>query len=96
MSRTRVTDEEFNLVLELTHRTKLDGVIDIASDETHDFFVDFENDNAELSLQEGFEILSDSLAYSFQEEGFDKQESDILAGCFRRFVPDFTEPDVSK
>lgn len=94
--RSRLTDDEFNLILDLTERTKLDGVIDLASDDTHDFFVDFENEEAELSLKEGFEILSDSLGCSFQEEGFTEEEAVILAKCFRRYVPDFEDPALEE
>lgn len=86
--QNKVSDEEFNLVLRLTHETKLDGVIDITYNDHEDYFWDFENDCA-INLQEGFEILADSMAYKFQEEGFTDKESAILEKLFQRFVPDF-------
>ena len=84
----KVSDEEYNLVLRLTHETKLDQVIDIAYNDHGDYFWDFENDCA-ISLQEGFETLADSMAYKFQEEGFTDKEADTLEKLFQRFVPDF-------
>ena len=89
--KSRISDTEFDLVLAFTSRTHLDEVIDIASDDTHDFFVDMEDDEKELSLKEGFETLAEAKAEPFAHEGFEEEEAKILTECFKRFVPDFED-----
>ncbi len=88
MDKNKVSDEEYNLVLRLTQETKLDQVIDITGNDHGDYFWDFEND-CSISLQEGFEILADSMGYKFQHEGFTDKEAGILEKLFQRFVPSF-------
>ncbi len=84
----KLSDEEFNLISTLTMRTHLDGVFDIASDNNEDFFWDMEEDR-KMSLEEGFELLSESIAYSFQHEGFSDEESKILEEVIQKYVPGF-------
>ena len=87
----RLTDTEFNLISRYTSKTHLDGVIDITGNENDDFFYDFEEDK-EISLQEGFEIVADSVAYPFSHEGFTADESIILEKLIKKFVPNFEVP----
>ena len=87
----RVSDEVFKLVQRLTHATKMEDSIDIACDETHDYFYDNLEDK-NLSLKEGFEIIAEGLAYSFQYEGFTDEEAAILEATFKEYVPDFEAP----
>ena len=87
---TRVSDTEYNLILDFIIRIHLDEVIDITSDDSHDYFWDFEEDK-ELSLKEGFEVLAEAKAEPFEHEGFNAEEANILTECFRRFVPNFED-----
>ncbi len=86
-----ITDQEYNLVLELTRVTHLDEVIDIAYDDKEDYFWDFE-EQERLPLKEGFEIIAEAMAYPFEHEGFNSEESGILESLIKRFVPDFVAP----
>ena len=89
----QLTDTEFNLVLRYTSAIKLDDSLDLASDEQNDYFYDFENDE-KLSLEEGFSIIAEGIAYPFEHEGFNKEEGDTLEALIKKFVPDFTIPVV--
>ena len=87
-----MTGTEFNLLQSLTSRTHLDSVFDIQRSEGQEYWQDYEEDT-QMPLQEGFELLAESIAYSFQHEGFSDDEANILENLIRQFVPDFTNPD---
>lgn len=87
--RTRLTDEEFNLVTTWTRRTKFDSVMDVdTNDDGDDVWFDYENDEEELSLEEGFKIMASAVAYSFEHEGFTKEEAKILMNLLEEFGVD--------
>jgi len=86
--RTKLTDLEYNLILELTRVTHLDEVFDIHDAGERDEFWDYENDCI-MTLQDGFKELSDAISYSFQHEGFSDEEAKILENLIKEFVPDF-------
>lgn len=88
--KQKLTDQEFNLVLRLTHKTLLDEIVDIKEiDNETDQFWDFEND-LPMTLQEGFEFLTEANAYPFQHENFSDEEAKILKKLIQEFVPDFS------
>lgn len=87
-----MTDIEFHLVQRLTSATHLDEVFDIQGDENEEFWTDFE-EHRDMPLKEGFELLAESIAYSFQHEGFTDEEADILESLIQKFVPDFVKID---
>jgi len=90
--RRRLTDEEYNLVLKYTSRTHLDQVFDaVQLDPERDAFFDFEN-CCLMTLSEGFAEIADSIAYSFEEQGFSKEETEILANV----IAEFTDTDASR
>ena len=88
MSNKRLTNEEFNLLSCWTSKIKIDSEIDIiALNEKEDAFIEFNSDgNKIISLQEGFEILSDAIAYPFEHEGFSEEESRILKNLFEKYT----------
>lgn len=86
--RTRLTDEEFNLVTTWTEKTKFDSIMDVEDNEAgHTVWVDYEND-AELSLEEGFKEMADAVAYEFEHEGFTEEEAKILFNLLEEFGVD--------
>ncbi len=87
-----MTDIEFHLVQRLTSATHLDEIVDIHGDEGDEYWYDCEN-NAKMHLREGFEILAESIAYSFQHEGFTDDEADILENLIKRYVPEFVKSE---
>lgn len=89
MRRKRLTDEEFNLVTTWTMRTKFDTVMDIHDNENGDtVWIDYENDGAKLSLEEGFKEMAEAVAYSFEHEGFTEDEGKILFNLLKEFGVD--------
>ena len=87
-----MTDTEYNLIQRLTRATHLDEVFDIQGDEDNEYWMDFEEDK-KLSLKEGFELLVESIAYSFQHEGFTDAEANILERLIQNYVPGFQNLD---
>ncbi len=87
-----MSGKEYELLQRLTSETHLDQVIDIQGNEDEEYWVDYENDTT-LPLQEGFEILAESIAYSFQHEGFTDEEAETLEKLIQRYIPDFEKLD---
>ena len=87
-----MTDTEYNLIQRLTRATQLDQVFDIQGDENEEYWQDFEEDK-QIPLEEGFELLAESIAYSFQHEGFTDAEANILEKLIQKYVPNFSKLD---
>ena len=87
-----MTDTEYNLIQRLTRATQLDQVFDIQGNENEEYWQDFEEDK-QMPLKEGFELLAESIAYSFQHEGFTDAEVDILEKLIQKYVPNFSKLD---
>ena len=86
--RTRLTNEEFNLVTTWTSKTKFDSVMDIeTNDDGDDIWMDYENDE-ELSLEVGFKEMAEAVAYKFEHEGFTEEEAKILLNLLEEFGVD--------
>ena len=83
-----ISSQEYYLLSKLTRKLKVDDEFDIAYDGRESFFVDRE-DGGRKSLKWGFELLSEAISYSFQQEGFSDYEANILEKLIQRYVPDF-------
>ena len=88
IKRTKLTDEEFNIVTKWTGATHFDSVMDIeTNDDGDDIWMDYENED-ELSLEEGFHEMAEAVAYPFAHEGLTDEESKILLGLLEEFGVD--------
>lgn len=76
--KNKLTNLEWNAISHLTRTTHLDDAFDIAFDENHDYFEDFEN-NCEMPLEEGLSLLHDCIAYPCQHDGLTVEEGELIA-----------------
>lgn len=85
MKRSKLTDQEYHLVSKWTRWTNMDSVLDIkVVDDKTDVFYDFDRE-VELTLEEGFAEMADSIAYPFCHEGFTAKEAEILLNLLIEF-----------
>lgn len=80
----KLSNDEWNAISRLTLLNKLDDSFDIQYDDDHDFFYDFEEDE-ELTLEDGLELLQDALAYPLGYVGLSDKEAQDVVNVFRRF-----------
>jgi len=83
--RIILTDDEWNAIAHLTNTTKLDTSFDISYDDDHDFFVDFEDNDKEISLEEGLGWLYDGIAYPCQSDKLTVEEGELIADLLIEF-----------
>lgn len=91
--KQKLTDGEFRLIGKLTYRTHIDQSFDIQGvTNKEEYWEDYDHDT-EMSLEEGFKLLAESISYSFQHEGFSDEESKMLEEIIQKFVPEFKAID---
>ena len=83
--RKKLTDEEFNLISKWTERTKLNDCMDIAGNEDHDYFFYMDDIQQEVSLEEGFSVIADAIAYPLSHEGFTEKEGEMFMNLLKEF-----------
>lgn len=79
----KLNDDLFSAIQHLTSSTHLDGVMDIEDMGDYDIFIDFENDNCEVSIEDGAAFLYDAIAYPLDHENLNIDEINEIVQLFR-------------